>query len=115
MKTADETPVDSTRKTLPEMPYMSVARPAAYTGPKASTATKASDTTPGDFRFEMGAGRVQSGWLTLAADSARGYGTTGQSKVPVSFLNPVQPTVVAECKKIYLGVIAYPIADQTNG
>jgi len=78
MKTAADPPAESTRKALPEMPYMSVARPASYAGPKLSAATKAEDTTSGDFRFEMGAGEVQSGWLTLATDSKRGYGTTGQ-------------------------------------
>ena len=78
MKTTADPAEDSTRKALPEMPYMSVARPASYTGPKLSAATKAEDTTSGDFRFDKGAGIVQSGWLTLADKSARGYGTTGQ-------------------------------------
>ncbi len=78
MQTADVPPAESTRKLLPEMPYMTVKRPAAFAGPKLSTATTVESVTPGDYLYEVGAGNVQSGWLTLADKSARGYGTTGQ-------------------------------------
>jgi len=78
MKTTADPAEDSTRKALPEMPYMTVSRPAAYAGPNLSSANVVGDTKNGDFRFEKGAGIVQSGWLTLADKSARGYGTTGQ-------------------------------------
>ena len=113
MQTADVPPAESTRKLLPEMPYMTVKRPAAFAGPKLSTATTVASVTPGDYLYEMGAGKVQSGWLTLAASSARGYGTIGQGATPVSYINPLQDT--AACKPIYLGVIAYPLLDQANG
>jgi hypothetical protein len=115
MQTADVPPAASTRKLLPEMPYLTVARPAAFAGPKASTASLAASVTPGDYLYETGAGRVQSGWLTLADSSMRGYGTMGQATTPVSYINPLQETVVANCKPIYLGVIAYPLLDQANG
>jgi hypothetical protein len=78
MKTTADPAKDSTRLALPEMPYMTVSRPAAYARPNLSSAKEAKDTTNGDFRFEKGAGIVQSGWLTLAEKSERGYGTTGQ-------------------------------------
>jgi hypothetical protein len=95
------------------MPYLTVKRPAAFAGPKLSAATLVTSVTPGDYLYEMGAGKVQSGWLTLATTSARGYGTMGQQATPVSYINPVQDN--AACKAIYLGVIAYPILDQANG
>jgi hypothetical protein len=115
MQTADATPVESTRKALPEMPYMQIERPAPFGGPKLSTATLADDTTPGDYLFAMGAGKSQSGWLTLAAASLKGYGTQGQAASPVSYVNPVQASVPTDCKAVYLGVIAYPIVDQAAG
>jgi hypothetical protein len=115
MQTADVPQVASTRKLLPEMPYVTAARPAPFAGPKASTAALAASVTPGDYMYLKGAGRVQSGWLTLAVDSMRGYGTMGQAASPVSYINPLQEAVAASCNPIYLGVIAYPLMDQANG
>jgi hypothetical protein len=115
MQTADAVPIPSTRLALPEMPYMPVMRPLPFAGPKLSTKTLAAEVTPGDYLFEMGAGRAMSGWLTLADKSAKGYGTKGQAEAPVSYLNPSQSTVPATCRTIYLGVIAYPIIDQAKG
>jgi hypothetical protein len=115
MKTADAVPVDSTRKALPEMPYMPLMRPPAYTGPKPSAVADTSKAAAGDYYYEMGAGRVQSGWLTLAAKSAKGYGTMGQAEVPVSYIHPLQAKTEADCKPIYLGVIAYPLLDLDSG
>jgi hypothetical protein len=107
MQTADDPPIASTRKLLPEMPYMTVKRPAPFAGPKLSTAALVDGIAAGEYRYEMGAGRAQSGWLTLAASSMRGYGTTGQSATPVSYINPLQDTTT--CAPIYLGVIAWPL------
>jgi hypothetical protein len=106
MQTADATPVESSRKQLPEMPYMSIMKPATFTGPKLSTAATASSVTAGDYLYEMGNGRVQSGWLTLAA-TMRGFGSLGQSATPISYIYPLQ--VDGTCDAVYLGVIAYPI------
>jgi hypothetical protein len=111
MQTADEPSAESTRLLLPEMPYMTVMRPAAWAGPKLSTAVTASAVTPGEYLYQMGAGRVQSGWLTLADSSLRGYGTMGQQAKPVSYIHPKQETDSSKCKALYLGVIAYPILD----
>jgi hypothetical protein len=113
MQTADIPSAASTRKLLPEMPYLTVMRPATFAGPKLSTADLVASVTPGDYLFETGAGKVQSGWLTLADSSMRGYGTMGQQAIPVSYINPLQE--VTDCKAIYLGIIAYPLADQVNG
>jgi hypothetical protein len=115
MQTADVPQVASTRKLLPEMPYVTAARPAPFAGPKASTAALAASVTPGDYMYLKGAGRVQSGWLTLADKSARGYGTMGQSEAPVSYINPVQEAAELKCVGIYLGIIAYPLVDQVKG
>jgi hypothetical protein len=115
LKTVAEPPVDSTRVALPEMPYMSVMRPGAFGGPKLSASADAKSMTSGEYLFEMGAGRVTSGWLNLAKDSVKGYGTKGQSAKALSFIHPLQSAVEADCKMIYLGVIAYPLKDQAKG
>jgi hypothetical protein len=115
MQTADVPSAESTRKMLPEMPYLTVMRPAGFAGPKLSTAATAASVTPGEYQYLTGAGRVQSGWLTLAASSMRGYGTMGQGATAVSYINPIQDTPAASCKALYLGVIAYPILDQAKG
>lgn len=90
MMTTDAVPAESTRLDLPEFPYMPVERPSPTVGPRLSNTDKVDDITAGDYLFDKGAGRVQSGWLTLADKSARGYGTMGQSTTPVSYINPVQ-------------------------
>jgi hypothetical protein len=77
MKTTDEVPIDSTRLALPEMPYMSVMKPEPFDGPKLSTADSPMTVASGDYVFLMGAGKPQSGWLTLTDKSVKGYGTTG--------------------------------------
>jgi hypothetical protein len=112
MQTADEPSIESTRKLLPEMPYMNVMRPAAFDGPTLSTDTDTASIADGEYLYESGAGRVQSGWLTLADSSLRGYGTMGQSATPLSYIYPLQTET---CNALYLGVIAYPLVDQASG
>ena len=111
LKTADEPPIDSTRIDLPEMPYMTKMRPAPFGGPKLFTDGDIDSITAGDYVFEMGAGRVTTGWLTLKEGSVKGYGTKGQAETAISYINPVQAKETVDCKPLYLGVIAYPIID----
>jgi hypothetical protein len=110
MKTTDVPPVDSSLDLLPEMPYLSVLRPAEFAGPKLSS--DSSTVAAGEYLYEVGAGRPQSGWLTLADGSMRGYGSMGQSAAPLSHIYPAQSD---PCVPLYLGVIAYPILDQNEG
>jgi hypothetical protein len=112
MKTTDVPPVDSSLDLLPEMPYLSILRPAEFAGPKLSSAADSSTIAAGDYLYEMGAGRPQSGWLTLADASMRGYGSMGQANAPISYIYPGESD---PCVPLYLGVIAYPLIDQASG
>jgi hypothetical protein len=112
MKTTDVPPVDSSLDLLPEMPYLSVLRPAEFAGPKLSSTADSTLVAAGKYLYEVGAGRPQSGWLTLADASMRGYGSMGQATAPISHIYPAQSD---PCVPLYLGVIAYPILDQNEG